>query len=56
MNDPYPSDLDFYQMKITRLESDLAATQDELMSARLRLRTAEDFQIKYELLLKQSEQ
>lgn len=26
------------------------------MTARLRLRTAEDFQIKYELLLKQSEQ
>ena len=26
------------------------------MGARLRLRTAEDFQIKYELLLKQSEE
>ena len=26
------------------------------MAAKLRLRTAEDFQIKYELLLKQSEQ
>jgi hypothetical protein len=34
-------------MKIARLESDLSATQDELMAARLRLRTAEDYQIKY---------
>lgn len=56
MLDAQISDLDFYLMKIGRLESDLAATQNELISARLRLRTAEDYQIKYELLLKQSEQ
>lgn len=56
MFEAHASDVDFYMMKITRLEADLAATQEELMSARLRLRTAEDFQIKYELLLKQSEQ
>ena len=56
MQDPYLSDIDFYLMKISRLETDLASTQDELMAAKLRLRTAEDFQIKYELLLKQSEQ
>ena len=56
MHEAYQSDIDFYLMKISRLESDLAATQEELMTARLRLRTAEDFQIKYELLLKQSEQ
>ena len=56
MFDSRATDVDFYMMKITRLEADLAANQEELMSARLRLRTAEDFQIKYELLLKQSEQ
>ncbi len=56
MLDAQISDLDFYLMKIGRLESDLAATQNEQISARLRLRTAEDYQIKYELLLKQSEQ
>lgn len=43
-------------MKINRLEVDLAATQEELMAARLRLRTAEDYQIKYELLMKQTQQ
>lgn len=47
MQEAYQSDIDFYLMKISRLESDLATTQEELMTARLRLRTAEDFQIKY---------
>jgi hypothetical protein len=54
MLDAQISDIDFYLIKIGRLESDLAATQNELLNARLRLRTAEDYQIKYELLLKQS--
>lgn len=56
MLDPQLGEIEFYHMKIGRLESDLIATQEELMSARLRLRTAEDYQIKYQLLLKQFEQ
>ena len=48
------SDADFYERKIMRLEGDIAALHEELNIARTRLRTAEDFQIKYELLLKQS--
>lgn len=56
MLDPQLGEIEFYLMKIGRLESDLVATQEELMAARLRLRTAEDYQIKYELLLKQYEQ
>lgn len=47
MLDPQLGEIEFYHMKIGRLESDLIATQEELMSARLRLRTAEDYQIKY---------
>ena len=50
------SDIDFYERKIFRLEGDIAALHEELNTARTRLRTAEDFQIKYELLLKQSNQ
>lgn len=50
------SDIDFYERKIRRLQSDLANFQEELTNARLRLRTAEDFQIKYELLLQKSQQ
>lgn len=34
----------------------MANFQEELTNARLRLRTAEDFQIKYELLLQKSQQ
>lgn len=40
MLDAQLSDIEFYLLKINRLESDLAATQNELISARLRLRTA----------------
>jgi hypothetical protein len=45
--------LEFSLLKIVRLESELAATQEELASARLRLRAAEDLEIKYQLLLNQ---
>ena len=34
------SDADFYMLKINRLEADLSDLQEELMTARLRLRTA----------------
>ena len=50
------SDIDFYERKIMRLETDIAVMQEELSTARMRLRTAEDFQIKYDLLLRQSQQ
>ena len=52
---------DFYQLKLHRLEQDFALVQgqlfyysEELNLARIRLRTAEDFEIKYELLTKQN--
>lgn len=41
------SDADFYERKIIRLEKDIANLNDELNVARARLRSAEDFQIKY---------
>lgn len=40
MLDAQAADIEFYVMKIARLESDLAATQNELLNARLRLRSA----------------
>ena len=45
------SDIDFYEKKIIRLQADLVSLQGQLNQARLRLRTSEDYQIKYELLL-----
>jgi len=58
---PSKNDLDFYQRKAGRLEGDLTQLQgmgwcysEELSVARLRLRTAEDFEIKYELLTNQN--
>jgi hypothetical protein len=46
-------DVDFYLRKVVRLEGDLAKCQDELSAARIRLRKAEDFELKYEMLAKQ---
>jgi hypothetical protein len=40
---------------VNRLENDLAQLQDELGLARFRLHKAEDFEIKYELLVKQNQ-
>lgn len=40
---------------MNRLENDLAQLQDELGLARFRLHKAEDFEIKYELLVKQNQ-
>lgn len=51
---PTKYDIDFYLRKVTRLEGDLNIVQDELSRARVRLRRAEDFEIKYDLLLKQN--
>jgi len=43
---------DFYERKIRRLEEDLVMIQEELTKVRFRLRNAEDFEIKYHILLK----
>ena len=51
---PSKTDITFFQRKCQRLEDDLNMLQDELSSARLRLRRAEDFQIKYDLIVKQN--
>lgn len=44
------NDLDFYARKVRRLENDNNIIQDELNKVRVRLRRAEDFEIKYDLL------
>jgi vacuolar-type H+-ATPase subunit I/STV1 len=43
-------DLDFYIRKVRRLENDNNILQDELNKVRVRLRRAEDYEIKYEVL------
>jgi hypothetical protein len=54
LESPSKSDISFFQRKCQRLENDLNTLQDELSSARLRLRRAEDFEIKYDLIIKQN--
>jgi hypothetical protein len=44
------NDLDFYVRKVRRLENDNNIIQDELNKVRVRLRRAEDFEIKFDLL------
>ena len=44
------NDLDFYIRKVRRLENDYNIVQDELNKVRVKLRRAEDFEIKYELV------
>jgi hypothetical protein len=50
----HASDVDFYTRKISRLEEDNSSLLEELAKLRARLRTAEDFEIKYHILLKNS--
>jgi hypothetical protein len=45
-----PNDLDFYIRKVRRLENDNNIIQDELNKVRVKLRRAEDFEIKFELV------
>jgi hypothetical protein len=45
------SDIDFYERKIKTLEEDNVYLHDEIMKLRARLRTAEDYEIKYSLLV-----
>lgn len=45
------SDIDFYERKIQTLEQDNVYLHDEIIKLRARLRTAEDFEIKYGLLV-----
>lgn len=44
---PTKYDLDFYKRKVNRLENDCNAVQEDLNRARIRLRRAEDFELKY---------
>ena len=53
---PSKYDLDFYQRKVNRLENDLNHRQDEINIMRFRLQKAEDFEIKYELLVKENQE
>jgi hypothetical protein len=45
------SDIDFYEGKIKNLEEDNICMHEEIMKLRARLRTAEDYEIKYSLLV-----
>lgn len=51
---PTKYDMDYYLRKITRLENENNGVQDELAKAKVKLRRAEDFEIKFDLLLKQN--
>lgn len=53
---PTKYDVDFYKRKVNRLENDYTSIQEDLNKARIRLRRAEDFELKYELILKQNTQ
>jgi hypothetical protein len=46
--------MDFFKRKVNRLENDCNSMQEDLNKARIRLRRAEDFELKYELILKQN--
>ena len=46
--------MDFYKRKVGRLENDCNTLQEDLNKARIRLRRAEDFELKYQLILKQN--
>ena len=48
---PSKGDLDFYIRKVRRLQGESALLEDQLSKVRVRLRRAEDYEIKYELLL-----
>lgn len=49
------SDINFYERKIKSLEEDNVYLHDEIMKLRARLRTAEDYEIKYDMLLTNSQ-
>lgn len=49
------NDIEYYQRKVVRMEQDICILQDELNRVRIKLRTAEDFEIKYRILLKNNE-
>lgn len=53
-NDVSKGDLEFYQRKIRRIENELAIAQDEVNKLRVKLKRAEDFEMKYEILFKES--
>ncbi len=45
------SDIDFYERKIQSIEQDNHYLHEEIMKLRARLRIAEDFEIRYNLLV-----
>jgi len=45
--------MDFYSRKINRIENDNSDLHEEVNKLRMRLRRAEDYELKYELSLKQ---
>lgn len=45
----------FYEKKIRQLEEENHYNQEELSKCRSRLRAAQDYEIKYEILLKSSQ-
>ena len=49
-------DIEFFERKISRLETELIASQEELATVYTKLRTAEDFRIKYEVLLRKAQE
>lgn len=49
------NDIEYYSRKVVRMEQDISLLQEELNRTRLRLRTAEDYEIKYRILIKNNE-
>ena len=49
------NDIEYYERKVVRMEQDISLLQEELNRVRLRLRTAEDYEIKYRILIKNNE-
>lgn len=49
------NDIEYYERKVMRLEQDIGILQEELNRVRLKLRSAEDYEIKYRILIKNNE-
>lgn len=49
------NDIEYYERKVVRMEQDIGILQDELNRVRLKLRTAEDYEIKYRILIKNNQ-
>lgn len=49
------NDLEYYERKVLRMEQDINLLQEELSRTRVRLRGAEDYEIKYQIIMKNFE-